>query len=474
MMSKDYEITNFLVKPPKYRQSSEELPSYKPSLEFYGLALLKTEFITPYARNNSGRSWQPVGLELNSTQLRIYNLTVDKKMQDLIVALYREVNYLKDHIEAYKVEVSKSEELLDVEDSHDEDAYSGRHLNKQEESRSRRMKRSFFRKKATKALKNLCTYYSQLKHNRMLFEPVSSREQFSDFKANYVDSLIASYTLSNLSVGEAPSLKHLLTPNFKEEKNKMNNFYSLVNYSNTLRLRIEMKQILLQFWSFYGMIHWFRHLKIGCDLSAPLEIRNVCKLKSIPCSRSQRNDALLQGGVDNRQREDKQVDFHHSARQGSAFSSIACTQAERYTQNSPRSDNVASASSLCNSSSCSIFSNELISEQSLGSESSDQERCTRILNGFPLTSYENYYSEIEKLYISNCIPDLNSFEEWDGKWVTISNYLTYVNKKCADIEGDLYVAPSDLVRKYQPRIPELICRTFIIDTNGLVALSAKV
>ena len=80
--------------PPEYSQSHEDLPEYTSSLNYYGLSLIKTEFITPYQYNSGNRSWKPVLLELNSTQLKIYNLSIDKKLQDLLICLYFELNCL--------------------------------------------------------------------------------------------------------------------------------------------------------------------------------------------------------------------------------------------------------------------------------------------------------------------------------------------------------------------------------------------
>ena len=120
--------------PPEYSQSHEDLPEYTSSLNYYGLSLIKTEFITPY-HNSGNRSWKPVLLELNSTQLKIYNLSIDKKLQDLLICLYFELNCLdqltKDINSHYKKSKGfdfselSSNDADDVGDLFSGDAYGG-------------------------------------------------------------------------------------------------------------------------------------------------------------------------------------------------------------------------------------------------------------------------------------------------------------------------------------------------------------
>ena len=50
------------------------------------------------------------------------------------------------------------------------------------------------------------------------------------------------------------------------------------------------------------------------------------------------------------------------------------------------------------------------------------------INNLKFVSYEKFYTVLEKQYISNCIPDLNSYDRWNGKDLTLSNYKYFVGK----------------------------------------------
>ncbi|KAI5958781.1 hypothetical protein KGF57_002215 [Candida theae] len=472
---------------PGYTLSSETLPNYSSSLNFYGLALLKTEFLTPYQYNNGNRSWKPVLLHMNSTQLNIYNINADKKLQDLLINLYFELNNLNQLTIDLNTEYKKnngidfSSNQVDLSDVFSGDAYGGLEGNKSmfSESKFGKLKNKLKTQKNQKILATISQYYDILKDNQLLFEPTSGDIKGTTFE-KYKGSLLHSYSLSHLQVGEAPSLNQLISAMYKEDQSSStSNISSLVKYKNSLRLRIEYKQILLQFWSFHCMISWFRNLSIGKDLSLPLELRTVTKLKSIPSRYTSRNNALLAAtaaaasyGRRNHQNAEASIMEDESALFGS-----------NHLHHKDADSDVFSTD--CEDDS--IFDN-VQQNPRRGSATSSISTSTDIgyvtINDFKFVSKDNVYTPVEKQYISNCIPDLNSFDKWSGRLITVSNadYFVrdernYTNKDDVFIS---YNALSDLVQSFDRKFSQLhqhnklsSTRTFLIHQSGLVGIAQK-
>lgn len=470
--------------PPEYSQSHEDLPEYTSSLNYYGLSLIKTEFITPYQYNSGNRSWKPVLLELNSTQLKIYNLNIDKKLQDLLICLYFELNCLdqltKDINSHYKKSKGfdfselSSNDADDVGDLFSGDAYGGTDSSKLSlnDSKFGKLKNKLRNQKSNKTLQSIKAHYDELKDNKFFFEPTSSTKEYNQFAKKYRGNLLHCYSLANLQIGEAPSLNQIISAIYKEEHNGNTNNSSLVKYKNTLRLRIEYKQILLQFWSFYGMISWFRNFTIGRDLSVPVEARHVSKLKSIPSRNTSRNNALLAATAAaanyGRNRANTPVDGVEE--DISMFRSNYLTIKDE--------DNTHSDTSSENSS---VFDNER--RGSIVSTTTSIEPVDYVtINNYKFYSQEYTFTTVEKQYISNCIPDLNSFDKWNGKLITVSNVDHFIrDKRSFEDKDDVfisYAALGNLVQSYDKKSHNdssmLTTQTFIIHQKGLVGLGTQV
>lgn len=467
---------------PIYMAPDEPLPQYEPSLEYFGLSLIKTEFSSPYHYNNGNRSWKPVLLEINSTQLNIFDLKVEKKVLELIVALYNDANQLNDVMQMVQKEKMNNDSNDDVDEMWN-DAYEGE-VDDLKQSTSSKWKSLWHKSKYNKVLnKSISQYYDFIKENRMLFEPTKSATEYSIFKTKFQGNQIASYTLNNMYVGEAPSLNHLMSSMYKEDKSHINkhNISTLVKYKNTLRVRIELKQILLQFWSFYGMVHWFRALSIAKDLSSPLEDRCVTKLKSIP-SRNSRNNNLLAAteaaAMLGMSSEDHDLSYFNDPFNSHSPKHIILENNDR--------DNHADVSimSLGSNTPYSVFSDER--RESVGSTSTDistipNSRYNKNVNKFTLVSYDKVFATtVEKQYISSCIPDLNSFDKWCGLDVTVSNYKQLLSPDQKDASSkDIFISSSALdnaswsiskVLKKQSQLSKC-SKNFVIEQKGLVSLA---
>lgn len=472
------EIDQTLGAAPAYEPPTERLPGYRPSLQFFGMGLVKTEFKTPYHYNGGKRSWKPVMLEINSTQLKVYDMKLSKKHLDLIVALYMEVNQLKDLMKATK-ECAAVPEIEDL-DEFASDAYGGS-FDCLKQSRSDKIKNSWQRGKHHFSLsKHIGPFYDYLKDNGMLFEPTESLDEFLQFRKRIECELSEVYTLSNLSVGEAPSLTQVISSIIKGADNAYQyNVAELVKYKNTLRVRVELKQILIQFWSFYGMVHWFRNLCIGKDLSEPLEMRNYTCLKSIPSRNDRHNNALLAaaaaaaeiGRGSNFSRDSSEDAFDLISTRTEKVNFIDDGQTSIISSNSSSQEN-GGGSVFSSRRRGSVASSKSSAGGSITSQSS---RCSIMINDFKLVSYDQYYANIDKQFMSNCMPTLCSGARWSGHDVTISNFMNFLDHEFnTNNDKDIFIPSSVLNRKSMPNLKslvnDLLCRNFVVHKKGLVSI----
>lgn len=528
-----------MSKPPMYEQEApapiytppqDALPSYVASHEFFGVALTKTEFFTPYHYNNGNRSWKPVILELNSTQLNMYSLNVNRKLSELIVCLYSELNSLHELVKNVNNDFKASPQVRGDAASLDEflggdcdmfgaDAYGGidGSLSDQYLTKMGKLKTNMKSYKASKALNHLAKSHGVLCDNQLLFEPIKSREQYHEFKKQYQGNMLHSFTLSNLQVGEAPSLNQVISAICKEEKigESSHNLSLLVKYKNILRVRLEYKQVLLQFWSFSAMTHWFRMLTIGRDLSIPLDLRSVTRLKSIPSHNTRRNNALLTATAAAANYRLSSVEDEHEDSLDALFrntyssmrapvSFVDPFSAGQNIEKLPFDKLPIDHSSPCNGRSDSIesipdsiFENSDCCRSSVASTNTTLSICSRTdtptncknikskysttINKHKFISYDRYYTLLEKQYISNCIPDLNSFDKWNGKLITLSDYPHFVDhelSKSSIKNDDLFIAYNSLaglVQSYDRKVAKSSntagqCRNFYIHASGLVSV----
>lgn len=471
--------------PPEYSKPSEDIPEYSSSVNYYGLSLIKTEFLTPYHYNGGNRSWKPVLLEINSTQLKIYALNVEKKLQELLVCLYFELNSLnqltKDVNSQYKKNngFSYNENFNNDDDLNDlfaGDAYGGIDSSKSilSDSSFTKLKNKFKNQKNNKTMQLIRNYYDELKDNQFLFEPTSSSEEYARFSKKHRGTLLHCYSLANLQVGEAPSLDQLISAMYKEEHTGNTNNSSLVKYKNTLRLRIEYKQVLLQFWSFYGMINWFRNFTIGKDLSLPIDFRHITKLKSIPVRNNSRNNALLAAtaaAANYGRHRNSTSSSDNVAEVIEMFRASQMLQIKSEDSNTHSDDGSSVASS--------VFDDER--RESIASSTDSIEQVNYVvINDFKFYSRDSCYTTVEKQYISNCIPDLNSFDKWNGKLITLSNVEFFVGQKREKFEGQDHIfisqnALNDMVLSYDRKphfnTNDITTKTFVIQQAGLVGIN---
>lgn len=208
---------------PKYTLPNEVLPSYTPTLQLYGLCLVQLEFNNPYCMN-SKRSFEPMLVELNSTQLILYKLNCGKTLSNLLKSLFKYNN---------------------IDD-----------LKK-------------FSSKDRRALKLLDKNFGLISDNRSLFEPITDSCHFQALLSAYRCEEFKRLTLQNIQMGIAPCIG----------ENPSIDPVVLVKYSNCLRVRIELNQFLFQFWSFHSLVEWYRNLTIGKDLS---DFESITHFKSLP------------------------------------------------------------------------------------------------------------------------------------------------------------------------------------------------
>lgn len=455
---------------------------------------MKTEFLTPYHYNTGKRGWTPVFLEINSTEINFYSLNVDKKFAGVLESLFVEANLLHDlaaHIRDHRL---KKEGLgLEEVDLFGEDPYGAAfHPEEYHQSPSDRFRLKFQKAKNGAAARFLPKFYGHLKDNGFLFEPTSDPIVSAQFRAQYGGQLIHSYTLAGCVVGEAPSLNQVISAMYKETlADALQSSSTLVKYKNVLRLRVELKQILLQFWSFYGMVHWYRLILIGCDLASPLESRGEVRFKSIPSRQTRLNNALLvataaASSMSRGQNEADTGDWAaHNAADGN-FEDIpegeVCFN-DPFLATSPlklttRPCSCSESDSVC-SSPDSVFSGRRHSVVTAASASSDACPYTKTMHSYKLVSYDKYYTTLEKQYITNCIPDLNLFDKWQSMGVTLLNFEHYMSKlqlkQYTKDPKNVYISVGELldgVTHYNKSAGTSgACRRFVVHQSGLVSVA---
>lgn len=426
--------------PPPY----DEKPAYAASLEFYGVALAKVELDTPW--NNHSGQLRPVVVELNSNQLRLYRLDAPKPVISALRALFVHQNY------ADKEARAPAEPPRDY--MFDGDAYGDDGGADPAGGVLAKLKKHILTSKVRKRLRGPMP--AALLDNGLLLEPTADAAEYARFAVQYRGLLVRCYTLLNLMVGEAPSVN---LRNYKEDGAGHGSEFALLNYRNVLRLRVEFSQLLLHFWSFHGMVHWYRRLCIGRDLALVLDARSVVPLKSIPRNYSARNNAFF-------------APHHDGARKRRASLDADFSDSETCTTSSGATSSAASTSSGANTSSAasSVCSHTLLP-------------LHVTVYGHRIVCYEDLYLPLEKQYISNCIAVLNSFDKWVGRKVTISNFRRMLPKNDAHNvnEGDgtkVFISLhtfNALARTYAKSAPPdssaiSQCKEYFVEPQGLVSV----
>lgn len=431
----------------------DEIPTYSASLEYYGLALLKIEFDTPWS--SRAGPLRPVVAELNSNQLRLYEFAADKSVISVVEALFAFQNSEDGSVLPKGNTGSSGTTSQDVY-LFDGDAYGDDALVGLSPTVLSKLKKHYSDKKTERKLKTKLP--AEVSNNNLLLEPTSDLKAYHAFAAKYRGKLLHCFTLQNLNVGEAPLVN---LQNYKEDNASSCHSVALLRYRNTLRLRVEHFQLLLHFWSFNGMVHWFRNLCIGRDLASLLDTRAVNRLKSIPRNFSLRNNALLEASAQEAARLDSST-FKARNSVGSVDSFM---------------DGYSDSSSVGRSSVDSL----LTGRTSVDSGNMPQKTTTEVF-GDRVVCYENSYSPAEKQYISNCIPTLNSFDKWAGAELTLSNYTRLLpsnDDHNINEKGKVFISLNtfnSLVKTHLKLFQKLLslmtneCRTFYIDNTGLISI----
>lgn len=438
---------------PPYEQDlppySDDIPRYSASLEFYGFAWVKTEFDTPW--NSRLGVLQPVVAELNSNQLRLYEFAAEKSVISVLEALFMHQNFDDGSSvnDASKESNNSNDAYLFDGDAYGDDSLGDALPSVLLKFRKHYSNRKIHRKLSGRLPREFCD-------NSFLLEPTTNQEIYRRFSRRYRGKLMHCFTLQNLAVGEAPSVN---LHNYKED-HAASSKVALLQYRNALRLRIEHMQLLLHFWLFNAMVHWFRNLQIGRDLASLLDTRVVARFKSIPRNFSSRNNALLEAAA----REASAEFFSGSSKPRLSVASEGLL----LDQSSFSSMELSSENSLLTGKS-SVFSGE----NTLG--------CISVY-GNRIVCYENMYTPAEKQYISNCIPTLNSFDKWSGSCMTLSNYAKLLPKNDAqniNENGKVFISLhtfNSLVKGHLKRLRGTMtnkCMEFYVDDTGLVSVEVR-
>lgn len=435
--------------PPYY----EEMPQYSPSIELYGLALFKIERLTPWS--DQCTNLQPVVVELNSNQLRIYKLEVDPMISKALRTLFKFRNQCGE-TDLFEDTDSSSNSLEELT------------LHRQDDSGLfKKLKSSMEKAKDRSILKSKIG--ADFAANNFLMEPTSSSDEYMKFAEKYRGSLLYSYTLLDLAVGKAPYFG--LIPKKQMKKYRME---TLLKERNALRLRIEYMQVLLYMWSFHGMVQWYRSLVIGKDLALLLDNRKLLVLKSVISTRVDPNINAFQHLETNPHLKDNKIDFDRRMSTISSGASISDTlTSDTLTSDSSTSDSSTSDSSTSDTST----SGGCFPATKYCLDSGLNKTNYVDIMGQQIYCLEDFYFHSEKKYISYCIPNLNSFDKWEGHKVAVSNFewlMLAIDTKKLYKNGSMFVLSQkfnkltkNLAKLSKPLKPSQTCREFYIYGLGL-------
>lgn len=446
---------NESIDTPPYEPPLDQIPPYSSAISYYGTALLRHEFDTPFsATSSSSANLKPVILELNSNQLNIYDFA-DKSVCASLEAVFAHQNFFEDS--------NKAEPRLPENDyALDGDAYGDAGADNTISIVSK-LRSKFASHKMEKRLSDLATHHNDLIDNSMLLEPTSDTAVYEKFSRKYRGKLIHSLTLQNLQLGEAPSTSSATY----RGSGRCKGCSSLIKYRNSLRLRVEYRQMTVFLWSFFAMVHWFRNLSIGRDLAYSLDTRVVSRMKSIPRHFTAFNNAMLTAAANEAllalPSSAETVDVKRSWEMAGGEESGYNSDASSVMSGIPRRDSSSTAVTTATEA------------------SKTEENQYVMINGIRIVCFEDYYKPSEKQYISNCIPLLNSYDKWTGTKLTVLNveYMLPKSDSQSDSEDMVFILPMNfcnLVKSYSKQFSNQQvamtnnCRDFYVDERGLVSV----
>ncbi|KAG7195043.1 uncharacterized protein KQ657_004156 [Scheffersomyces spartinae] len=481
---------------PPYSPPSELLPSYSPAVELFGTCLWKNEYLTPFNESNK-RSWDLVVLEVNSTQVNVYQITsISRKLRSCIFGLFFELNKIglqqnhqypnsvpTQHQQQQTNASCDSDDIYDEEDLSYDDAWGNSGEDSTNgDSLALKLRAKLYKYKHHAQLNKLDMFYkSDLSDNKLLLEPTLDRSRFEKFQKDYTLKLIGSFTFHQMALGIAPNIHSC-----KMTDNATHNLIDSithVKYTNTLRIRLETRQALIQCWSFHALVQWYRAFIVGRDLASPIETRALSKFKSIPTrSNLLLNATIVEAHIGSRYSEKIEQPREQPQAGTTSTSATPNISSGRGRAESTSDGSIATSDVSSVASSASIFDDEATSMNTLPTnvdEGGVSSYCVTI-NKMQFVNYESKYTCLEKQYIESCLGELKMFENWSKKCLTILSVNLFYEfcTPFADDDALLFISHSVLDtnvtllerRMLQDPNKTRMCRSFVVDRSGLVSV----
>lgn len=272
-------------------------------------------------------------------------------------------------------------------------------------------------------------------------------------------------------------------------KNKKSQIEGLLGYKNILRLRVECTQILMQCWSFHGMVQWYHHLITARNLAVPLELRTNDDQKLLPSRFTVRDNALLMLSMIAVVMDGSELGrCHQSLAQQLLitdshqiiFDNIFSSGSDdiKFSNHRSQENILHLRGHLMDLELTLLFDNEVSSLATLITLVQplimDNLDYVVQVGKFSLPCLEEYYTPVEMLYISLCIPSLNLYDKWSGKNLTISNTRAVIPKRMINHDNLLldYNSLPKYLQNDKVSTGTRLCRTFIVHQHGLVLVAA--
>ncbi len=238
---------------PRKEENKEDLPAYVPSIHKIGVLQRKLESVLYSSPGVPSRRWGWCFVELNNTQLNIYQLNSSTNSYSFNANQNSTASFFP-----CESSTSPVAEPKNIQDTciKDQQGKIGTII----ESGKSFLKTKFRSDSTSSSLSNNDEVSSLVSSQSSITSIESNTASYQSMSVQLNKYLIHSYTMQNAKFGLAKDYRRR---------------------AFVLRLRLEGEQFLFQFVNSSAMIDWFTALSIATDLATPLEEREMPKYRTI-------------------------------------------------------------------------------------------------------------------------------------------------------------------------------------------------
>ncbi|CCH46622.1 hypothetical protein BN7_6217 [Wickerhamomyces ciferrii] len=393
------------MNPPDYTTPVDELPTYKPTLLYYDIVLLKRELNSPFDISKN-RKWDIAIVEINSTQLNLYKI---KNLNNINQYLWKLLDYNNDCMDSIDEKRSLQQKIIKTDSNFT---------------------------------------------NKSLMECLllgNSKSIPLDIIEPYIGTRLNSYTLQSCKIGSATD-------------------YTKKNY--TLRLRIEIHQILLSFINITKFNKFFNNILVAIDLSKPLELRSEPKEKTVPNEMSRFRIENFQNYYQKNCINSNSISNYR--RNTINYTSIInreelIIESQKNKQRSNSLNDLTHSSISSNSIDSLVLLSDSESLDSSGSSGSSDPKIS-------FNNIKNEFIDENLIYSLTCMNSLEAKNDWKGIIIISGNHKSQKlskfqnNEKDSEYKNKLFINNNSLEKFHKIISNDSInsCKEFVLMDVGLV------